>query len=62
MDAILVVVVEVLSNEPPYVGLAQHDHVVQQFPSTATNPAFRHAVGVSHQLHPMETLMHDVSE
>ena len=26
------------------VGLAQHDHVVQQFPSTATNPALRHAV------------------
>ena len=26
------------------VGLAQHNHVVQQFPSTATNPALRHAV------------------
>jgi hypothetical protein len=29
MDAIFVVVVEVLSNDPPQMGFAQHDHVVQ---------------------------------
>jgi hypothetical protein len=44
MDAIFVVVVEVLSNEPPQMGFAQHDHVVQQLPATAANPALRQAV------------------
>jgi len=56
MDAILVVVADVLSNQPPQMGCAQHDHVIEQLSATASNPALRHpvlpgtAVGRSNQL------------
>jgi hypothetical protein len=43
MDAIFVVIVEVLSNKPPQMGFA-HDHWVQQLSARAANPALRHAV------------------
>ncbi len=46
MDAIFVVVLEVLSNVPPQMGFAQHDHVVQKLSATAANPALRYAVEV----------------
>src|SRR5215831_7229708 len=60
VDAIVVVVLEVISNEPTQVGFVQHDHVVQEFPATAPHPALRHAVRLSRQLHRMETVTHDV--
>jgi hypothetical protein len=44
MDAIFVVIVEVLSNKPPQMEFAQHDHVVQQLSARAANPVLRHAV------------------
>jgi hypothetical protein len=44
MNAIFVTVLKVLSNQPPHVGLAQHDHVLKQVSATASDPALRHAV------------------
>lgn len=68
MHAILVVVPDVLLNNAPQMGLAQHDHVVPQFSATACNPALRRAVlprlaiGRSNQ-HAAEAVQHsrDVS-
>ena len=44
MNAIFVVVADVLSNKPPQVGFAQHDNVIEQLSATAANPALGHAV------------------
>ena len=44
MNAIFVIVLEVLSSRPPHVRFVQDDHVVQQFSATASSPALRHAV------------------
>ena len=44
MNAIVVIILEVISNQPPQMGFAQHDHVVQQFPPTTSHPTLRHAV------------------
>ena len=62
MNAILVVILEVVSNQPTPMGLIQDDHVVQEFPATAPHPALRHAVGLSRQLHLMKAVTHDVFE
>ena len=60
MNAIVVAILEVISNQPTEMGFAQHDHVVQEFPATPPHPALRHAVRLSRQLHRMETVTHDV--
>src|SRR5580700_9714190 len=44
MHAILVIVPDVISNQPPQMEYAQHDHVVQQLSATASYPTLRHAV------------------
>jgi hypothetical protein len=44
VKAIVVVIVEVISNQPPPMGFVQDDDVVQQFPATAPHPALRHTV------------------
>ena len=60
MNAIVVVISEVISNQPTQMGFVQDDHVVQEFPATAPHPALGHAVRLSRQLHRMETVTHDV--
>ena len=44
MNAILVVVPDVTSNQPPQMGLAQYNHAVEQVSAAACNPALRHTV------------------
>jgi hypothetical protein len=44
MNAVVVVILEVISKQPTQMGFVQDDHVVQQFPATAPHPAFRHPV------------------
>src|SRR5215831_32150 len=44
MNAIVVVIPEVISNQPTQMGFVQDDHVVQQFPATTSHPALRQAV------------------
>src|SRR6516164_11464084 len=44
VNAIVVVILEVISNQPTEMGFVQDDHVVQHFPATAPHPALRHAV------------------
>src|SRR5215472_1598043 len=44
VNAIVVVIVEVISNPPPPMGFVQDDHVVQEVPATAPHPALRHAL------------------
>ena len=60
VNAIVVVILEVISKQPTEMGFVQDDHVVQEFPATAPHPALRHAVRLSRQLHRMETVTHDV--
>ena len=38
------VILEVISKQSTEMGFVQDDHVVQQFPATASHPALRHAV------------------
>ena len=35
MNAIVVVILEVISNQPTQMGFVQDDHVIQQLPATA---------------------------
>src|SRR5215472_10619625 len=44
MKAIVVVILEVISNQATQMGFVQDDHVVQEVPATAPHPALRHAV------------------
>jgi hypothetical protein len=44
MNAIVVVILEVISKQRTEMGFAQHDHVVQKFPPTTSHPTLRHAV------------------
>src|SRR5215472_5638330 len=44
VNAIRVVILEVISNQPTEMGFVQDDHVVQQFPATTSHPALRHPV------------------
>src|SRR5262245_5626574 len=44
MNAIFVIIVEVISNEPTQMGFVQHDHVVQEFSTTASHPALCHTI------------------
>ena len=60
VNAIVVVILEVISKQPTQMRFVQDDHVVQQFPATAPHPTLRHAVRLSRQLHRMETVTHDV--
>ena len=43
MNPIVVVILEVISNQPTQMGFVQDDHVVEKFPPTAPHPALRHA-------------------
>ena len=54
VNAIVVVILEVISNEPTKVGFVQHDHVVQEFPATAPYPALRHTVLSGTAIKPFE--------
>src|SRR5215472_11680394 len=44
VNAIVVVILEVISNQPTQMGCVQDDHVVQQFPAATSHPALRHPV------------------
>jgi hypothetical protein len=44
LDAIFVVIPDVLSNEPTEMKVAQHNYMVEQFRATASHPAVRNAV------------------
>ena len=44
VKAIVVVIIEVISNQPTQMGFVQGDHVVQEFPAAAPHPPFRHPV------------------
>src|SRR6516162_10260993 len=44
MNAIVVVILEVISKQPTEMGFVQDDHVVQKFPPTTSHPTLRHAV------------------
>jgi len=44
MNTTVVVILEVISNQPTQMGFVQDDHVVQEFPATAPYPALRHPV------------------
>ena len=40
MDAVLVIVTDVIAKQPAQVIFIEDDHMVQQFPAAAANPAF----------------------
>lgn len=44
------------------MALSQHDHVIQTFAPDGTHQPFRKRIGLSRQLHRMETVRHDVFE
>ena len=44
VNAIVVVILEVISNQPKQMGFVQDHHVVQEFPATAPHPGLRHTV------------------
>src|SRR6516225_10194245 len=44
VNAIVVVILEIISNQPAEMGFVEDDHVVQQFPPTTSHPTLRHAV------------------
>src|SRR6516165_2387029 len=44
VNAIVVVILEVISKQPTEMGFVQDDHVVQQFPPTTSHPTLRHTV------------------
>ena len=41
MNAIVVVILEVISKQPTEMGFVQDDHVVQKLPPTTSHPALR---------------------
>ena len=44
VNAVVVVVVHVLTEESNQVSLAQRDHMIQQLAATASDPTFRRAI------------------
>jgi hypothetical protein len=44
VDAVLMIVAEVLTNEPSRVGFIEDDHVIQQFPPTTAYSSFRNPI------------------
>jgi hypothetical protein len=44
MSSVLVVIADVFIQQPTQVSAIQHDHVIKQIPSYATNPALRNSV------------------
>jgi hypothetical protein len=60
--AVVVTVTDELSKQPLEMTFIHGDNMIQQIPSAAFDPSLRHTVGLSPQLHRMETMKHDVSE
>jgi hypothetical protein len=44
MSPVLVVIADIFIQQPTQMPAIQHDHVIQQVPSYATNPALRNSV------------------
>jgi hypothetical protein len=44
MTSVVVVVARVATNQPYQMPLIEHDHVVEELSSAATDPAFRNGV------------------
>jgi hypothetical protein len=62
VGAVLVIIADVLGKKSLQVVLVQSDNVVEHIPAAASDPALGNPVGLSRQLHRMETMKHDVSE
>ena len=56
VNSVLVIILDVITDQAPQVLLIQRDHMVEEFPTTAADPAFRDSIGVSIQLHPIGAL------
>ena len=44
MSPVLVVIADIFIQQPPQMSPIQHDHMIEQIPSYATNPALRNSV------------------
>ena len=44
MNTVLVIVKDVITNQPAQVIFIQDDHMVQQFPAAASDPALRDSI------------------
>ena len=56
------VINEIQFKSAPQRRFVEHDEVVQTFPSDGSDQALHIGIGLSPQLHRMETMKHDVSE
>jgi hypothetical protein len=44
VDTVLVIVADVIANQPAQVTFIQDDHMIQQFPAAASHPALRDSI------------------
>jgi len=56
VNPVVVIVADVIANEPPEMLFVQRDDMIENLAAAASHPAFRKPIGEGRQLHRMTTM------